>query len=119
MIGAAADQRVFEDLVAYRLPEIHHHLQDLMIPLQLISLPWFMCLYIGSLPLNATTRILDVLFSEGREIFFKIGLAVLKMHEQQILQESDSGNLLTFMKSIKDQVDVEKLFKVYFLILSQ
>jgi hypothetical protein len=54
MIGSLADQRVFEVLVSIYLPEIYHHLEEVGIPIQLISIPWFMCLYINCLPLEVT-----------------------------------------------------------------
>lgn len=46
-----------------------------------------MCLYITCLPLHVTSRILDCFFYEGREIFFKVGLAWLKLKSEDILKE--------------------------------
>ncbi len=52
MIGSIVDQRIFEELVNERLPKIADRLQEVFIPMQLISLPWFLCLFIGYVPLE-------------------------------------------------------------------
>ncbi len=52
MIGSIVDQRIFEGLMQERVPHITEHLEELDLPLQLISLPWFLCLFIGYVPLE-------------------------------------------------------------------
>jgi len=111
LIGAAIDQRVFEDLLAYKLPDIYHHLKDLHVPSEMISLPWFMCLYIGYLPLDVTIHILDILFYEGREILFKVGLALFKLHERTILMSNDATDITIAMKQLEN-FDSSKILKV-------
>lgn len=59
MIGSITDQHVFEDLVEEHLPEIDAHLSSIDLPLALVSFPWFVCLFIGYVPMevcNATSR---------------------------------------------------------------
>lgn len=92
--------------------DIYLHLEETSIPLQMISFSWFMCLFIVGLPLDAATRVLDCFFFEGREIFFKIGLALFKLKEKEILEEKDGNAIVQMMKSLEKSVDVEQLFKV-------
>ncbi|PRP80199.1 hypothetical protein PROFUN_12157 [Planoprotostelium fungivorum] len=112
MIGSMADQRVFEVLVQTYLPQIHKHLGRVGIPIQLISFPWFMCIYINCLPLELSNRILDCFFYEGREVFFKFGLAWFKMREEEILKEEEGKTIVDLMKQ-KD-IDGDKLFSIAF-----
>lgn len=59
MIGSITDQHVFEDLVEEHLPEIDAHLSSIDLPLALVSFPWFVCLFIGYVPMevrNAMSR---------------------------------------------------------------
>jgi len=53
MLGSMTDQHVFEDLVAEHFRKLNAHLESIQLPLVLISFPWFMCLFIGYLPMQA------------------------------------------------------------------
>ena len=50
---------------------------------------WLMSLFIGSLPLETTLRVWDVLFYEGSKTFFRVSLAIFKACERDILAVSD------------------------------
>jgi hypothetical protein len=54
MIGSMVDKHLFEELLAFYLPEISNHLLKLRIPLSLLTLPWLLCLFIGTLPVKVT-----------------------------------------------------------------
>jgi len=112
MIGSMADQRVFEVLVQTYLPNIYSHLESVGIPIQLISFPWFMCIYVNCLPLEISNRILDCFFYEGREVFFKFGLAWFKLREKEILKEEEGKNIVDLMK--QKNIDGDKLFSIAF-----
>jgi len=56
MLGSITDHRVFEDLVAESLPTIHAHFEEVAMPLALVSFPWFLCLFIGFLPLEVSAN---------------------------------------------------------------
>src|SRR4051794_35650339 len=62
MLGAMVDQRIFEDFMRKRLPTVILHLEEKNVPLSAITMPWFMTLFIGYLPLRATLRIMDLFF---------------------------------------------------------
>lgn len=51
MYGTVLDQRVFEHLVQRCLPSIHDHFAEADVQLSVASLPWFLSLYISSLPM--------------------------------------------------------------------
>lgn len=50
------------------------------------SSPWFLTLFASTLPLCAVFRIIDIFLTEGVEIIFRIGLALLEKSYQQLLQ---------------------------------
>jgi hypothetical protein len=52
MLGSMTDQHVLEDLVAEHFPKLNAHLESIQLPLVLISFPWFMCLFIGYIPMQ-------------------------------------------------------------------
>lgn len=98
MIGTIVDQRLFEDLIFQRLPNIMNHLNKIGLPLALISLPWFLCLFIGYVSLEVSLRILDCFFYEGSNILFSFGIAMFRLNESTILNEKEGTVIVSKMK---------------------
>ena len=73
MYGALLDQIIFEQLVEKTMPILWDHLKKTDIQLSVACLPWFLSLYINSMPLLFAFRVLDCLFMEGPRILFQIG----------------------------------------------
>ena len=99
MHGTLLDQRVFESLVASTIPILHAHLQTHDIQLSVASLPWFLSLYINSMPLIFAFRVLDTFFLEGPKVLFQIGLAILRVNGEELLDATDDGAFINILKS--------------------
>lgn len=99
MSGTLLDQRVFEQLVQRLLPMLHEHLVEAEVQLSVASLPWFLSLYINSMPLVFAFRIADCFMAMGPRVLFQIGLAILKINGEELLQVTDDGAFLNLMKS--------------------
>jgi hypothetical protein len=52
IIGTEIDSKVFEVLVEKTLPQIADHFKSIDIPIQMMPLRWFMCLFISWLPIE-------------------------------------------------------------------
>lgn len=88
MYGALLDQLIFEQLVEKTMPILHEHFKRTDIQLSVACLPWFLSLYINSMPLLFAFRVLDCFFMEGPKILFQIGYVFglpLKMDKFTIL----------------------------------
>ncbi|KAK4561293.1 GTPase activating protein (GAP) [Recurvomyces mirabilis] len=99
MYGTLLDQRVFESLVEKTMPIIWDHLQKNDVQLSVVSLPWFLSLYINSFPLTFAFRVLDVFFLEGPKVLFQIGLAILRINGEELLDATDDGTFISVLKS--------------------
>jgi len=56
---------------------------------------------------------LDVFFCEGIDVLFRVGLAILKLKEKDILAQTDNYSIMVMLKR---GLDVgEELFDVHFL----
>ncbi|KAI8354045.1 rab-GTPase-TBC domain-containing protein [Blakeslea trispora] len=99
MYGALLDQIVFEKLVQKTMPILWSHFQNTNVELSVACLPWFLSLYVNSMPLEFAVRVLDILFMEGPRILFQIGLAILKVNGEDLLQSKDDGAFLDIFKS--------------------
>ncbi|KAG6865573.1 hypothetical protein C0991_001332 [Blastosporella zonata] len=117
MHGTLLDQRVFESLVQRTLPIIHEHFQKVDVQLSVASLPWFLSLYINSMPMIFAFRIVDCFFCMGPKVLFQVGfvssilmahqmlircfthsLAILKINGEKLLQIQDDGGFLNLMR---------------------
>ncbi|SLM39733.1 Rab-GTPase-TBC domain [Lasallia pustulata] len=58
--------------------------------ISLCTTAWFMSLFIGTLPVESTLRVWDVLFYEGPRTIFRVALAIFKLGERDIGQVSDA-----------------------------
>ncbi|KAJ7777142.1 rab-GTPase-TBC domain-containing protein [Mycena metata] len=98
MHGTLLDQRVFEALVQRCLPIIHDHFSNVDVQLSVASLPWFLSLYINSMPMIFAFRIVDCFFCMGPKVLFQVGLAILKINGEKLLQIQDDGGFLNLMR---------------------
>jgi hypothetical protein len=99
MYGTLLDQRVFESLVEKTMPIIWDHLVKNDVQLSVVSLPWFLSLYINSMPLIFAFRVLDVFFLEGPRVLFQVGLAILRINGEELLDATDDGTFISVLKS--------------------
>ena len=98
MYGTLLDQRVFESLVEKTMPILWDHLVKSDVQLSVVSLPWFLSLYINSMPLIFAFRVLDVFFLEGPKVLFQIGLAILRINGEELLDMADDGTFISILK---------------------
>ncbi|ORY31029.1 rab-GTPase-TBC domain-domain-containing protein [Naematelia encephala] len=99
MEGTLLDQRVFEAVVGRCLPMIKDHFAEVDVQLSVASLPWFLSLYINSMPLIFAFRIVDCVLAMGVKVLFQIGLAVLKINGEALLEVTDDGMFINLMRT--------------------
>lgn len=105
MYGTLLDQKVFESLVEKTMPILWDHLSKSDVQLSVVSLPWFLSLYINSMPLVFAFRVLDVFFLEGPKVLFQIGLAILRINGEDLLDATDDGTFISVLKSYFARLD--------------
>ncbi|GAA6035200.1 hypothetical protein JCM8097_006416 [Rhodosporidiobolus ruineniae] len=99
MYGTVLDQRVFEHLVQRCLPTLHDHFTRADIQLSVASLPWFLSLYISSMPMVFAFRIIDCFFLMGPKVLFQVGLAILKLNGPELMRTTDDGAFINVLKA--------------------
>ena len=105
MYGTLLDQKVFESLVEKTMPILWEHLVKSDVQLSVASLPWFLSLYINSMPLVFAFRVLDVFFVEGPKVLFQVGLAILRINGEELLDAADDGAFISVLKSYFARLD--------------
>ncbi|KAF9894112.1 hypothetical protein FE257_009085 [Aspergillus nanangensis] len=105
MYGTLLDQKVFESLVEKTMPILWEHLMKSDVQLSVVSLPWFLSLYINSMPLVFAFRVLDVFFLEGPKVLFQVGLAILRINGEELLDIQDDGSFISILKTYFSRLD--------------
>lgn len=105
MYGTLLDQKVFESLVERTMPVLWEHITRYDIQLSVVSLPWFLSLYINSMPLVFAFRVLDLFFVEGPRMLFQIGLAILRINGEELLDATDDGSFISILKTYFSRLD--------------
>ena len=98
VVGALVDQGVMDNLVLTHLPEIHAKISNLGM-LHLISLSWFLTLFLSVLPYHTAVYIIDCFFYSGARVIFQLGLNVLSHNKQFLLGCRDEGEAMMGLNS--------------------
>jgi hypothetical protein len=60
-------------------------------------------------------RVIDCFLWEGRKVFFRFSLAILKLHERRLISMTDPVTIFQFIKEVVRHIfNVEDLFKIAF-----
>jgi len=112
LIGVRADTQIFKNLVYKRMSKLHEHMNRAGLDVSVVVLKWLMCVYILTLPFEIAARIWDVFLLEGAHVLMGVGLAVLYLHKDELLQVDETAELLTRINDIGTQLyDADQLLK--------
>ncbi|XP_062992416.1 ecotropic viral integration site 5 protein homolog isoform X3 [Elgaria multicarinata webbii] len=95
----------FEFMIQEQLPEIYVHFQAQSFHTSMYASSWFLTIFLTSFPLPIATRIFDIFMSEGLEIVFRVGVALLQMNQTELMQLDMEGMLQYFQKVVPHQFD--------------
>eukprot|EP01119_Soliformovum_irregulare_P024632 TRINITY_DN8871_c0_g1_i5.p1 TRINITY_DN8871_c0_g1~~TRINITY_DN8871_c0_g1_i5.p1 ORF type:complete len:361 (+),score=87.29 TRINITY_DN8871_c0_g1_i5:630-1712(+) len=98
MIGLIVDQRIFDELLTDKFPEVPKHFEETGLPLTTVTGAWFLCLFVGHVPLEVAFRILDCFFYEGSNILLSFGISLMEMNLASVLQ-CDGVEVYDILKS--------------------
>ncbi|KAL3989393.1 Rab-GTPase-TBC domain family protein [Acanthocheilonema viteae] len=115
LTGAQADQEVLKELVARRLPRLAAHLDQCGIDLATVTLNWFLAIFYDAVPFQTMIRIWDCFLLDGTKVLFRFALAILSIHEKEVLQRSDTISVIKILKaSVRLTYDYEGLLNLAF-----
>ncbi|KAH9506526.1 TBC1 domain member 2A [Dermatophagoides farinae] len=113
LLGAHVDQYVLRDLITDKLPQLsqqmdHHHIE--------ISLfAWFLTIFVDNVPVFVYLHIWDVFLHEGSKVLFRFALAILRLHESELLQMTDSASMNQFLRTLDErQFNLQRLSDIAF-----
>lgn len=103
VVGALVDQGVLEELLRENLPDLHQRLDSMGI-LGMISLAWFLTLFLSVMPFNCAVNILDCFFYDGAKVIFQIALTILENKSEELLSSNEDGEAMTVLTDYLENV---------------
>jgi len=103
VVGALVDQGVLEDLVKSELPQLHERLENLGM-IQMISLSWFLTVFLSVLPYQTAVYVMDGFFCDGARVIFQLALTVLARNEDFLMNCTDDGDAMMKLSSFFGEV---------------
>ncbi|XP_052789974.1 uncharacterized protein LOC128224223 isoform X2 [Mya arenaria] len=115
LIGAQADQQILKEMVQEKLPALSAHLEAIDIELSTVTLNWFLAVFFDAVPFQTLLRMWDCFLLEGPKVLFRFSLAILQLHENDILQKCDTMGVMKHLKACtKLTYDVDGLMQLSF-----
>lgn len=96
VVGALVDQGLLEELAAEYLPTLHARLQELGL-IRVISLSWFLTIFLSVMPTSSAVNIMDCFFYDGAKVIFQIALTVLEWNQEKLLNCRDDGEAMQLL----------------------
>ncbi|CAF3744061.1 unnamed protein product [Rotaria sp. Silwood1] len=102
-----------ECLIQEILPDLYRHFQLENFHTSMYASSWFLTLFTTHFSLNMVCRTMDLFLSEGMEMIFRISIALLEIHQDELMLLSMEDMLKYFQKEIpiKHETDHESLFQ--------
>ncbi|XP_073944241.1 TBC1 domain family member 8/9 isoform X2 [Choristoneura fumiferana] len=93
VVGALVDQGVLEELTEAHLPELHAKLDELGM-MNMISLSWFLTLFISVMPYECAVNVMDCFFYDGAKVIFQVTLKILDINRDKLLKCCEDGQAM-------------------------
>ena len=107
------DQYVLRELITEKLPTLSQHMEAHHIEISLFA--WFLTVFVDNIPVAVYLHIWDVFLHEGSKVLFRFALAILRMHEAELLQLCDSASFNQFLRTLDErQFNLKRLSEIAF-----
>ncbi|KAK2579515.1 hypothetical protein KPH14_010819 [Odynerus spinipes] len=81
-----------------RLPALYDHFDKHEVSPTLYAAPWLLTLFASQFPLGFVTRVFDLLFLESSEVLFRVAVALLEEHQDQLLCCESFEEIMEYLK---------------------
>lgn len=95
-----------------RLPALYDHFDKHEVSPTLYAAPWLLTLFASQFPLGFVTRVFDLLFLESSEVLFRVAVALLEEHQDQLLCCDSFEEIMEYLKTRVPAVDKSTLDRV-------
>ncbi|XP_031331807.1 TBC1 domain family member 1 isoform X1 [Photinus pyralis] len=114
MIGLQVKLYQLSRLVRDQLPDLYQHFDFYEVAPTLYAAPWLLTLFASQFPLGFVTRVFDFLFLENTDVIFRVALALLLLHKEELLMCDSFEEIMNYLKlklPAIDKIMLEKVMK--------
>lgn len=90
-------------------PDLYDWLDKNDVPPTLYAAPWILTIFSSQFPLGFVSRIFDLLFLESNETIFRIAVAILTIHKEEILRRENFEEIMNYLKNVVPQMDANTM----------
>jgi len=98
-------------LLEMQMPHLYNHLVQQGVEPTMYASQWFMTVCIYNFPFATVVRVWDIFLAEGVKIIFRIALAILKLNQEALLNQSFEQILQT-LKQAPSRTESDTLIRV-------
>lgn len=84
---------MLNELIETHLPNLHAQLDQLGM-IKMISLSWFLTIFLSVMPYESAINIIDCFFYDGAKVIFMIALKILEWNQDKLLSSRDDGEAM-------------------------
>ncbi|XP_076251354.1 TBC1 domain family member 8/9 isoform X2 [Rhynchophorus ferrugineus] len=96
VVGAVVDQGILDELTLEYLPILHDKLLQLGM-MNMISLSWFLTIFLCVMPYESAVNVMDCFFYDGAKVIFQVALMLLEWNQDKLLQCRDEGEAMQIL----------------------
>ncbi|XP_023172961.1 TBC1 domain family member 4 isoform X4 [Drosophila hydei] len=105
-------------LVKDHLPDLYMWLDQNDVSPTLYAAPWILTVFSSQFPLGFVARVFDLVFLESSDVIFKFAIALLSVHNQQLLARNNFEEIMDYLKSIVPKIELNCMEKIMKLVFS-
>lgn len=99
-------------LVKDHLPNLYVWLDQNDVSPTLYAAPWILTVFSSQFPLGFVARVFDLMFLESSEVIFKFAIALLTVHESELLARDNFEEIMDYLKTVVPKIDAKTMEKV-------
>ncbi|XP_075224583.1 PTB_TBC1D1_like and TBC domain-containing protein plx isoform X2 [Lycorma delicatula] len=98
-------------------PDLYAHFDQHEVNPSLYAAPWLLTFFASQFPLGFVTRVFDLIFVENGKVLFRVALALLGQHKDELLKCENFEQIMEYLKTTVPSIDkntVDKIMKQVF-----
>ncbi|KAM7361277.1 PTB_TBC1D1_like and TBC domain-containing protein plx isoform 5-T5 [Cochliomyia hominivorax] len=105
-------------LVKDHLPDLYIWLDQNDVSPTLYAAPWILTVFSSQFPLGFVARVFDLMFLESSEVIFKFAIALLTVHQEELLARDNFEEIMDYLKTVVPKIDAKTMEKVMKMVFN-
>ncbi|EFA05559.2 TBC1 domain family member 1 isoform X2 [Tribolium castaneum] len=112
MVGLQVKLYQLSRLLHDQLPDLYNHFDFYEVAPTLYAAPWLLTIFASQFPLGFVTRVFDLIFLESPDVIFRVAIALLTFHKDNLLACDSFEEIMNYLKNKLPTIDKPTLDKI-------